>query len=299
MNRKQKTFVLVAIVVVTSAGFASASELDSARVRSVGSPPYQQAVAAYLDRLEPKVVGGAVAAERAFPWQVSLGVAWIADPRAAHFCGGTIVSTRWIVTAAHCVTDTTPEQITVTAGTNRLNTAARRHNVRRVIAHRRFDRVTLDNDIAVLELFDELQMDETHRAIPLLRVADEPVVLGTGTQLRVSGWGATYEGGRAVEELRFAEVPFVETEECNRPLAYDGAVTDNMFCAGYTEGGIDACQGDSGGPIVINHPQTTLAGAVSWGDGCARPNKVGVYTRVSRYVDWIEECFQQPDICNQ
>jgi len=300
MNRRSRALVVAAVATtfLLQGKTAAASELDTARVRSIGSQPYREAVAAFLDGTEPKVVGGAIAPERAFAWQVSVGVSWITDPRAAHFCGGTIHSSRWVITAAHCVTDTVPEDIAVAAGTTRLTAGALRHNVRRVIVHREYDSDTFDNDIAVLELFQPLNLDETRQAIPILRRSDEPVVLVADKMLRVSGWGATHEGGRAVEELRYAEVPFVEREVCNRPLAYDGSVTDSMICAGVLAGGVDSCQGDSGGPIVIHEPSPILVGAVSWGDGCGRPNKVGVYTRVSRFADWVDGCVQQPATCN-
>jgi secreted trypsin-like serine protease len=273
--------------------------LNEPRLRSMGSKPYQEAVVAFLERKEAKIVGGDIAPERAFPWQVSLGVSWIADPREAHFCGGSIYSDRWLVTAAHCVVDLQPENIAVTAGTNRLSSEAQRYNVSRIIAHRDFDSQTFDNDIAMLELFAPLPLDDSRRAIHLLQTADEAGALVADASLAVSGWGATYEGGQAVEELRFATVPLVPRDVCNRPLAYDDGVTENMICAGFVAGGIDSCQGDSGGPLVVPGPNPVLAGAVSWGEGCARPNKVGVYTRIPRFIAWIETCAQQPDACNQ
>jgi len=106
------------------------------------------------------------------------------------------------------------------------------------------------------------------------------------------------EGGRKVRDLRFVDVPFVARGACNRPLAYDGRITDNMICAGQAVGGQDSCQGDSGGPLTVN-TQTTpkLAGVVSWGDGCARPNKVGVYARVANYAPWIAACIAKPSEC--
>ncbi|HYH45672.1 MAG TPA: serine protease [Thermoanaerobaculia bacterium] len=280
-------------------GADRSTALDHQRLRSIGSKPYREAVVAFLDRSAPKIVPGEIAAERAYPWQVSLGVSWIVDPRAAHFCGGTIYSPSWLVTAAHCVVDTRPEDIAVTAGTNRLSPGARRYNIGRIVVHRDYDASTSDRDIALVELLDPLMLDETMRAIPLLQPADEDAVLVDDAPLQVSGWGAMFEGGRAVEELRFAVVPFVARDTCNRPLAYDGQITENMICAGALEGGVDSCQGDSGGPLVLPGQAPVLAGAVSWGIGCARPNKVGVYTRISRFAGWVETCVQHPDTCNQ
>ena len=305
MARYRQNHALVASLLVCILGPAATAlaagnkKLDDQRLRSMGSKPYREAVAAFLDRREPKVVGGDIAPEHAFPWQVSLGVSWITDPREAHFCGGSIYSDRWVVTAAHCVVDLLPENIAVTAGTNRLSEGAQRYNVSRIIAHKAYNDDTSDSDIALLELFDPLTLDDTKRAIPLLAAADEAGVLVEDAELTVSGWGAMHEGGQAVEELRFAKVPFVTRETCNRPLAYDGDVTENMICAGHAAGGIDSCQGDSGGPLVAPGDDPVLVGVVSWGDGCARPNKVGIYTRIPPFTGWVETCVQQPDTCNQ
>lgn len=271
---------------------------DSARLRSIGSKPYQEAVAAFLDEQAPKIVGGSIAIDGAFPWQVSLGVSWIANPRPAHFCGGSILSERWILTAAHCVSDLTPDQIAVTAGTNRLAAGAKRHNIKRIVAHASYDAGTMDHDIALLELFDELELNAATAAISLVPAADEATLLPEGRAMVVSGWGATYEGGRGVERLRFVEVPYVLRDTCNRPLVYDGQITENMICAGDILGGVDSCQGDSGGPLVVSAQPPLLAGIVSWGVGCARPNKVGVYTRATQYADWIAACSQQPTSCS-
>lgn len=299
-NHAFVAFLLVCILGLADTALAAGNKkLDDQRLRSMGSKPYSEAVTAFLERRKPKVVGGDIAAEHAFPWQVSLGVSWITDPREAHFCGGSIYSDRWVVTAAHCVVDLLPEHIAVTAGTNRLSRGAHRYNVSRIIAHKAYDDATSDSDIAVLELFDPLTLDDTMRAVSLLAAADEAGVLVEDAELTVSGWGAMYEGGQAVEELRFAKVPFVVRETCNRPLAYDGDVTENMICAGHAAGGIDSCQGDSGGSLVAPGDDPVLVGVVSWGEGCARPNKVGIYTRVARFTGWVETCVQQPDTCNQ
>lgn len=264
-----------------------------------GSDPYNEAVSRYLKKQEQKIIGGKQAPAGAFPWQVSLGVASIADPYGAHFCGGSIYSDRWIITAAHCVRKLTPAKIVVTAGTNRLVATATRRNVNRIIMHKGYNHGTKDNDIALLELLDPLPLGDRIRVVPLLTPGEEATLLIEDAPLVVTGWGATMEGGNPVRDLRYLDnLPYVTRPDCNEPLSYDGAITANMFCAGAA--GTDSCQGDSGGPVTVEtETAPKLAGVVSWGEGCARPNKFGVYTRVVNYVSWVNACVSNSSACNQ
>ena len=108
--------------------------------------------------------------------------------------------------------------------------------------------------------------------------------------LEVTGWGATAEGGTISSRLMKASVPYVRNKACNSNQAYRGRIRRGMMCAGRTDGGVDACQGDSGGPLVWRSgSRPILVGIVSFGEGCARKLKYGVYTRVSHYRDWIEK----------
>lgn len=266
-----------------------------------GSAPYEEAVRNFLDNKEAKIVGGKQAEIGAFPWQVSLGVSWIADPYYAHFCGGSVYSSKWIVTASHCVENLTPGKVVITAGTNRLVSGATRRNVRRIIVHKSYNTASYDNDIALIELFGELPLGDTITAVPLLTSDAESASLNDAARLIVTGWGATQEGGKTVRDLRFLDnMPAVDRTSCNRPLAYDGKITENMFCAGFVSGGGDSCQGDSGGPLIVNIENVpTLAGVVSWGEGCARANKVGVYTRVPKFTEWVNECVTGSNKCNK
>jgi secreted trypsin-like serine protease len=83
----------------------------------------------------------------------------------------------------------------------------------------------------------------------------------------------------------------VPNDRCNNAASYNNRILPTMLCAGRARGGIDACQGDSGGPLIRGGEpgDAVLVGIVSFGDGCARPNKFGVYTRVSSYRGWIKE----------
>ena len=106
----------------------------------------------------------------------------------------------------------------------------------------------------------------------------------------MTGWGRTKEGDEkpASEVLQKGEVPYIENATCNAKDAYDGKIKPGMMCAGYRDGGVDSCQGDSGGPLVLRGQDgPVLVGVVSWGEGCARKLRYGIYTRVTAYSDWI------------
>jgi secreted trypsin-like serine protease len=168
--------------------------------------------------------------------------------------------------------------------------------------HRNYNPSTDDNDIALMELTNPLPTGVQIKPIPLLTPAAEGSLLVENAPLSVTGWGVTQEGGSPVRDLRYLDnLPFVLTSVCNDSDGYDGRITDNMICAGKRiTGGVDSCQGDSGGPLSVDmNPSPKLAGIVSWGEGCGRPYKVGVYTRVTKYVDWVNRCMTNSSSCNQ
>src|SRR5690606_10019215 len=113
-----------------------------------------------------------------------------------------------------------------------------------------------------------------------------------GLDATVYGFGNIREGGyNRTRDLNRVVVPIVSNEEANAPSAYNGDVDETMIAAGYDGGGKDACQGDSGGPMVVfdHQNEPVQVGVVSWGIGCARPNKFGIYSRVSSGFEWIKE----------
>ncbi len=100
--------------------------------------------------------------------------------------------------------------------------------------------------------------------------------------MTVTGWGATNKAGTSYPtQLKQASVPLYNRNDCNSSTSYQGSITGRMLCAGYTAGGVDSCQGDSGGPLTSGSGKNVLTGIVSWGNGCAKPNYPGVYTRIS------------------
>ena len=236
------------------------------------------------------IVGGQPATQGEWPWQV------LVQPD-GYLCGGSLISTEWVVTAAHCVFDQSDNlipagQITVVLGEHRLNIgdgSEQQRNITQVIPHPNYrSGQGWDNDIALLRLSAPAQPNQFVQPIPLTLSPTHDTLVEAGDPSTVTGWGTTSEGGNISTTLLEVELPLVSNRTCSS--AY-GNITDNMICAGLPQGGKDACQGDSGGPLVIPNGNGgwLLAGVVSFGRGCARPNYPGVYTRVSRYIDWINQ----------
>lgn len=265
-----------------------AQTLDRAELMR-GSDDFQQAIKDWIEPTEKKIIGGKPALENQLPWQVSLDVSFIADPYAAHFCGGSIYNERWIVTAAHCVIGNKPQDIIVTAGTIDLSKATIRRNVESIVVMPGYVTASKGKDIALLKLKSPLAFSEAIQRIPILK---DDSFFDERISFTISGWGATSEGGPQSLTLRYIEgVPYVDRETCNLPLSYNDKIKDDMICSGFPGGNKDSCQGDSGGPHVLyTENGAVLSGIVSWGDGCAQPLKYGVYTRVSKFASWIEAC---------
>lgn len=220
--------------------------------------------------ITPKIVGGTVAGANDNPFQVGLLSKSVASNFDAQFCGGTLVKANVIVTAAHCSDFVTAGQVQVLTGTRNLDGTGTRRDVVSIAIHPNWNPNTFDYDVAVWTL------SSSTSGIPFASLASaDPAV---GTNLLVTGWGALTEGGSFPIDLRKATVPLVSATNCNDRNSYRGAITARMICAGFDNGGVDSCQGDSGGPLTQG---SVLTGIVSWGNGCARRNKFGVYSRVS------------------
>ena len=293
---------LVYLVAIVACAGITVGQIPLDKYPRDGDSPYSQAIDRFLGLKEDKILGGKPAKTGQFSWQVSLGISWMADAYDGHFCGGSVFDERWIITAAHCVKNRSAWDIIITAGTHELGTSAPRVNVKRIITHKSYQGPpSYDNDIALLELWTPLMLTPNISKVTVIKSDNESEVLKKGAALTVTGWGRTTEQGRTVRILQYLdELPFVERSICNEPLAYNGKISQNMVCAGMRSGGQDSCKGDSGGPLSAEiSGKPILAGIVSWGDGCGRPNKVGVYTRVANYTNWIDLCVTNSENCNR
>ncbi|KAM4563762.1 suppressor of tumorigenicity 14 protein homolog [Odontesthes bonariensis] len=237
-----------------------------------------------------RIVGGQASQVGEWPWQVSLHIKGM-----GHVCGASVLNSRWLLTAAHCVQDSEsqkysrPDQWQAFLGLHvqgQTNEWMVKRNVRRIVAHRDYNPHTYDNDIALMELDDAVELNQYIWPICLpSSTYDFPA----GQEAWITGWGTTSEGGVKASVLQKAAVRIINSTVCNDLMTDE--VTDRMLCAGVLKGGVDACQGDSGGPLSVTNPsgRVFLAGVVSWGEGCAHRNKAGIYTRVTEFRGWIKE----------
>nr|XP_037846998.1 trypsin-2 [Chlorocebus sabaeus] len=235
------------------------------------SLPISTPVAAPIDD-DDKIVGGYTCEENSVPYQVSLNSGY-------HFCGGSLISKQWVVSAAHCYKTRIQvrlgeHNIEVLEGTEQFINAAK------IIRHPNYNSRTLDNDILLIKLSSPAVINARVSTISLPTAPP-----AAGAEALISGWGNTLSSGADYpDELQCLEAPVLSQAACE--ASYPGRITSNMFCVGFLEGGKDSCQGDSGGPVVSNGQ---LQGIVSWGYGCAQKNRPGVYTKVYNYVDWIKD----------
>jgi len=244
-----------------------------------------------------EIYGGEDALPQRLPWQVQL-----VGP---YLCGGTLVSMKTVITAAHCVKGTTANRWQISAGhvgtRGRGEAGYQIKQVVELIAHSGYHDMNKDNDIAIMNTAEPFEYTNYVRPACMananFRFAESnPVqsrVRNTGFAI-ISGWGMT-ENGRA-RTLQQNLIPMHNHRHCNRQLY--NRVTNHMLCGGVEKE--DTCQGDSGGPLIAYvtddeqpNAKYTLFGITSWGFGCGTAGKPGVYTELADYHEWIAQYIRQ------
>ncbi|XP_033994301.1 coagulation factor IXa [Trematomus bernacchii] len=260
-------------------------------ISTTASPPSTPAStpAVFRDAEAPvpikRIVGGSAVIPGEIPWQVAL------VERSGHFfCGGSILSDQWVITAAHCLMEA-GRSFFIRVGEHNINIkegTEQDYDVSEQHMHPRYNGTLslYNHDIALLYLKNPISFSTTVRPICIGPKAFTEALVKESTLATVSGWGRMRFLGLTADTLRKVQVPFTGRTECKRSSS--ARITPFMFCAGYYDEAKDSCQGDSGGPHTNSmHDTWFLTGIVSWGEECAKQGKYGVYTRVSLYYRWI------------
>jgi len=224
-----------------------------------------------------RIVGGQETEQHEYPWQVGL----VSRNGRTPWCGGTLISSTHVLTAAHCTVDEKPKWIKVLLGEHNIaDSDFNRVDVAEIINHPDYNSGTTDNDYAILRLANPVTF--TNEVSPACLPADLSNTYA-GVLATVTGWGTLSSGGNRPTAMQEVDVTVTTNTECSN--AYD-SITANMVCA--ADSGKDSCQGDSGGPMIApENGRQALIGVVSWGYGCANESYPGVYARVTEKMDWI------------
>lgn len=246
-----------------------------------------------------RIVGGEEAPQGAWPWITLLGYKDASTNQIDYLCGGALITSQHVLTAAHCVHNKN-DLYSVRVGEHDIQNDqdGSRHQdvvIASKISHEGFNPVSFQNDIAILRLAK--RVDFTAEVQPICLPTDPTIRNKNYVNFRpfVAGWGATSFNGPSSPTLREVQIPVVSQESCkNSYKNFRSIVVDqSVLCAGYARGGKDACQGDSGGPLMIpEKDRYYLLGVVSFGYKCAEPGYPGVYTRIPHYLDWITSKLQ-------
>ncbi|KAK2877018.1 hypothetical protein Q8A67_021114 [Cirrhinus molitorella] len=240
--------------------------------------------------LNTRVVGGADAPAGNWPWQVSV------HHNSRHICGGTLIHSQWVMTAAHCIISTNVNSWTLYLGRQtQILSAANPNEVRvgiqSITVHPKYNNTLFNNDISLMKLSQPVTFTQYIRPVCL---ASKGSVFHNATLCWATGWGniGKNQALPSPQTLQEVEIPVVGSSQCTCQYKPIGGVTitPQMICAGKADKGI--CQGDSGGPLQCKQGSAWVqAGITSFGTtlGCAKEGFPEVYSRVSEFQAWVTE----------
>lgn len=271
-------------------GLVSYSPIDAA-TQSYQNDHHPNSSASISRSLQTRIIGGVTADAVRFPYYTYLVFDTDNGP---YRCGGTLIHPDIVMGAAHCYQELIHSGIeikTITAWVNMTLAGGVRtgyeysRNVVQHLLHPAFDDATNANDIALFKLHQEVS------TVPLPQLPLPGRTPRVGARVKAIGRGLISEYGMYSSTLQVVEINMVSYRDCNDWDSYNGAIDrDTMICAGTDQGGKDACSGDSGGPLLRQKEfpgDDVIIGITSWGTGCGRAEKFGVYAKVSSFIGFI------------